>query len=146
MEYNWRVNMASIECIKQIISKLDTEAGVGSEGLDFVLSQFSLSEIGENPLSLLDSLVLYLFHMHRVDWYSRTWLRGANTVTVREESGVRVSDGDEGSLEAALGELRARTDQFLQVQGVSFHIHRNGLIIIDIILNSVKRPQIIKMV
>ena len=96
MEHNCRVDVASIECIKKIILKLDIEADVGSEGLDFLLMQFSPSDILNNPLSLLDSLVLYLFHMHQVDWYSSTWVRGAKTLTVRTESGVRVSNGEEG--------------------------------------------------
>ena len=137
MEYDWRVILASVDCIKKIILKLDTEAKVGSEGVQFILSQFSHSEIADNPLSLLDTLVLYLFHMHRVDWYSSRWVRGANKLTLRKERGVRVSDGDEeASVEAALVELRKRTDQFLQVQGVTVHNNQNYVMIIGMVVYS----------
>ena len=138
MEYNWRVTLASVECIKKIILKLDTEARVESEGLQFILSQFTHGEIAQNPLGLLDSLVLYLFHMHRIDWYSSRWVRGATKLTVRKERGVRVSDGDgdgeEASVESALVELRKRTEQFLQVQGVSVHNHQNYITIIEMVV------------
>ena len=111
-----RVIAASLECIKKIISQLDNEAGVGNEGLDYVLNQFSPSEILDNPLGLLDSLVLYLFHMHKVDWYSSTWVFGAaNRLTVREGSNVIVMASEEGFVEKGLAELRERTEQFLQV-------------------------------
>ena len=116
MEYDRRVIVASLECIKRIISKLDKEAGVGSEGLEYVLSQFVPSEIMDNPIGLLDSLVLYLFHVHQMDWYSSTWVvGGATKLTVCKESDVRVSADEERFVEKSLAELRARTNQFLQV-------------------------------
>ena len=80
------------------------------------MNQFSPSEILDNPLGLLDSLVLYLFHMHKVDWYSSTWVFGAaNRLTVREGSNVIVMASEEGFVEKGLAELRERTEQFLQV-------------------------------
>ena len=86
MDYNRRVITVSLECIKTLIAKLDRDGGLGCDGLEYVMSQFSPSEAADSPLGILDSLILYLFHIHRVDWYSRTWRVGsASSLTVREE-------------------------------------------------------------
>ena len=99
MDYNRRVITVSLECIKTLIAKLDRDGGLGCDGLEYVMSQFSPSEAADSPLGILDSLILYLFHIHRVDWYSRTWRVGsASSLTVREERDIVVTAANEEEL------------------------------------------------
>jgi hypothetical protein len=114
MDYNRRVIAVSIECIKTLIVKLDEDGDLGSDGVKCVMSRFSPSEATNNPLDLLDSLILYLFHVHRVDWYSNTWAVGvASSLTVREESDITVTDGE--VVEQRVAQLRERVKLFMQV-------------------------------
>ena len=67
---------ASICCIKRILNSLDINEGDMAEGgADFVISKFSLEQVLKNPTALLDALILYLFVVHSIDWYSSTWGR-----------------------------------------------------------------------
>jgi hypothetical protein len=117
MEYNRRVIAVSLDCIKSLIVKLDRDGDLGCDGVEYVMSQFSPSEAADSPLGMLDSLILYLFHIHRVDWYSRTWHVGlASSLTVREERGIVVTAADEEELvEEKILELKERTKMFLKV-------------------------------
>jgi hypothetical protein len=119
MDYNRRVIAVSLECIKTLIVKLDKEGDLGSDGVTCVMNNFSPSEATNNPLDLLDSLILYLFHVHRVDWYSSTWRVGtASSLTVREGRDTMVTAaGKEGEelVEQKLVELRDRTEKFVKV-------------------------------
>ena len=67
-----KVIVASMECIKQVINKLDAEQG-GLRGIETVLEQFTVNDMISNPGAVLDSLIIYLFCVHSVDWYSDTW-------------------------------------------------------------------------
>ena len=65
MECSRRVIAVSLECIKTLIVKLDKEGDLGSDGVQYVMSQFSPSEAADNPLDMLDSRV------YQVTWSFR---------------------------------------------------------------------------
>lgn len=110
-----RVIVSSIGLIKSIIRKLDKDQG-GLNGLQSVLDQFGPSDVIDKPESVLDGLILYLFCVHSIDWYSNTWaVKAGSKVTTRQ--GVRVFAGEskEQEVQGYLQKLRHRTQLFLQV-------------------------------
>ena len=118
-----RLVFASICCIKRLLNSLDSsEGGVAEGGADFVLSKFSLAQVLKNPKALLDALILYLFIVHNIDWYSSSWKR-TSTLTIKEQSDVKVGEGGEESVfgdidhdeqvSKVIEDLRLRTENFL---------------------------------
>ena len=115
-----RVILKSIELIKSIITKLDTDQG-GLDGLQTVLDQFSPNDIIDKPEGVLDGLILYLYFVHGIDWYSDSWsVKTEGILTTRHDS--RVFPGKrEQEIHAYLQRLRARTQLFLQVLFCTVH-------------------------
>ena len=115
-----RVILKSIDCVKQVINKLDHEQG-GLNGVDTVISQFSINEVMTNPVTVLDALIVYLKLVHNIDWYSDKWsvvsFTDSDVMTVRPEPGLSVSSGAgrERSVEQYCRRLVHRTELFLQV-------------------------------
>ena len=112
-----RVIVTSIECIKTVISKLDSEQG-DLDGLETVLGQFSPNDVMNNPLTVLDALILYLYMVHAIDWYGSKWVvKAGGHLTVRQEIGVVVCQESkrEQEVQAYLQSLKERTQHFLQV-------------------------------
>ena len=107
----------SIECIKSVISKLDSDKLEEFNGVETVLSQFSPNDIISDPLSVLDSLVLYLYCVHSIDWNSDSWKVTNKELIVREEEGVIVtgSGGRQQEEQTFMRRLEHRTELFLQV-------------------------------
>ena len=60
---------------------------------------------------------MYLFHVHRVDWYSKTWAVGVTgSLTVRPKGNIRVMGGEHEMMELMeqrVAELRERTKLFM---------------------------------
>ena len=111
-----RVVFASICCLKRLLNTL----GVAEGGADFVISKFSLDEVLRKPTALLDALVLYLFIVHNIDWYSSTWERTTILATSKEQSEGEVKVFDESCIDhdeqvsRVIENLRRRTENFLQ--------------------------------
>ena len=118
----------SIECIKSVIRKLE-ETCEGFNGVEVVSAQFSPNEIMNSPDGLLDALILYLYCVHAIDWYSDSWGVTRGGLTVRQEAGlvVTASGGREGEELDYLRGLENRTRLFLQVFSIwnifCFQIH-----------------------
>ena len=108
-----RVVFASICCLKRLLNTL----GVAEGGADFVISKFSLDEVLRKPTALLDALVLYLFIVHNIDWYSSTWERTTTLTTSKEQSEVKVFDESDidhdEQVSRVIEDLRRRTENFL---------------------------------
>ena len=88
-------------------------------GADFVISKFSLEQVLKNPTALLDALILYLFLVHSIDWYSSTWGRTSTMsngkLGKREESDfVGVDHNHDNQVTIFIADLRLRTEQFLE--------------------------------
>ena len=105
-----------------MIKKLDCDRGIG-DGVKCVLNHFSPNDIAASPSTLLDTLIMYMYLVHHVDWYSTAWMQN-DDFTVREESGTRVTGGEldsfpdldhEDFVQDCLRDLRRRTKHFLQV-------------------------------
>ena len=115
-----RVVFASICCIKRILNSLDiSEGDLAEGGADFVISKFSLEQVLKNPTALLDALILYLFLVHSIDWYSSTWGRTSTMsdgkLGKREESDfVGVDHNHDNQVTIFIADLRLRTEQFLE--------------------------------
>ena len=117
-----RVVFASICCIKRILNSLDiSEGDLAEGGADFVISKFSLEQVLKNPTALLDALILYLFLVHSIDWYSSTWGRTSTMsdgkLGKREESdfvGVDHDHNHDNQVTICIADLRLRTEQFLE--------------------------------
>ena len=115
-----------IECIEVVIKKLDYNADICG-GVETVKKQYSLNDVITKPKVVLDSLIVYLYLVHGVDWYSNSWSAvGSSRLTVRPEPGLVVTggpgqhgqqDGHAHSLlvDHYLDNLVARTSCFLQV-------------------------------
>ena len=113
------VIVKSIELIKGVINKLDSKTE-GLNGVDIVLDQVSPNDVMTDPKKLLDQLIIYLFCVHRVDWYSDSWEVGnakSANLTVRPEPRMRVFSklGEEAEISAYLEKLDYRTKAFIQV-------------------------------
>ena len=114
-----RVIVKSIECAKQLIRKLDMEQEL--DGLSDILSNFSPNEMIANPESVLDQLILYLFCVHRVDWYSDKWevMRGdiEDKLSVRPDPSIVVlgSVTRDAAVSSYIARMKHRTEEFLQV-------------------------------
>ena len=72
------------------------------------------------PQTILDQLILYLYFVHSIDWYSDSWevKEDPMGLTVRPEPGVVVVSsliGRKQEVESYLRRLTYRTDLFLQV-------------------------------
>lgn len=106
----------SIYCIKSVIRKVE-ETCEGFNGVEVVSDQFSPNEIINNPGALLDALILYLYCVHAIDWYSDSWSVTRGRLTVRQEAGlvVTASGGREREELDYLRRLENRTQLFLQV-------------------------------
>ena len=111
--------MKSIECAKKLIRKLDREQEV--DGLSDILSNFSPNDMIANPESVLDQLILYLFCVHRVDWYSEKWevMRGdiEDKLSVRPDPSIVVlgSVTRDIAVGSYIARMEHRTEDFLQV-------------------------------
>ena len=119
-----RVVFASICCLKRLLNTLDScsgGGGVSEGGADFVISKFSLTQVLKNPMALLDALILYLFIVHNIDWYSSSWAR-TSTLTIKEQSEVEIVGGEQSifgesnhdeQVSKVIEDLRLRTENFL---------------------------------
>ena len=112
----------SIECAKQLIRKLDNEQEL--DGLSVILNNFSPNDIIANPESVLDQLILYLFCVHRVDWYSEKWemMRGdiEDKLSVRPDPSIVVlgSVTRDAAVSSYIARMEHRTEAFLQVWSI----------------------------
>ena len=106
----------SIESIKSVIRKVE-ELYEGFNGVDVVSAQFSPNEMINSPVALLDALILYLYCVHAINWYSDSWSVTRGGLTVRQEAGlvVTASGGREREELDYLRGLENRTRLFLQV-------------------------------
>ena len=124
-----RVIMQSISSITKIIKKLDDEKSLPEEVVQNMMDCFSPNDIATSPSDLLDTLVMYLFLVHQVDWYSDSW-RPCSGLTVREEDGgapygAKVTGGEvdafsdmehDDLVEDCIRDVQHRTKLFLQVR------------------------------
>jgi hypothetical protein len=113
------VIVKSIDHVKKMIQKLDLERGEIQGGIDLVLSQFSPNDMMNFPEKLLDKLILYLFCVHRIDFYNDNWnvVAPNAAISVRPSPGLRVfgESGEEAEILSYLERLEYRTDKFIQV-------------------------------
>jgi hypothetical protein len=111
-----KVVRKSIECIQQVIRKLDYDADIPG-GVETVKKQFTLNDVINRPKAVLDGMIVYLSLVHKVDWYSDAWspVRGAG-ITVRPDPGIVITatqDRDQ-QVDKYLDKLVARTKDFLE--------------------------------
>ena len=116
---NKTVILKSIECIKKVINKLDSDTGEFG-GVDYVLSLCQPNDVISAPEKLLDKFILYLFCVYQIDWYSENWsVRDTNdtALTVRPEPGLAVYGeiGEDQEVSSYCRRLQNMTDRFIQV-------------------------------
>jgi hypothetical protein len=117
-----KVVRKSIECIENVINKLDYDADI-SGGVETVKKQFTLNDVINRPKDLLDGLIVYLSLVHKVDWYSDTWspVGGAGRphpagLTLRPEPGLSIIINEDRNIQVDryLHKLVAKTEGFLK--------------------------------
>ena len=106
------VVIKSIQLIKKIVQKLDSEQGL--DGMDTILQQFTHNEVMSNPVCVLDAFVFYLFCVHQVNWYANDWSQCGPVIVARPQPGLTVSRREQ-EVQTYLTRLVHKTDLFIQV-------------------------------